>query len=67
MPRRNEQAAIYGLIGTAKLNGLNPEAYLREVFSKNRRSPHQSHRGVAAVESRRREDGAVAWRLLLHV
>src|SRR5260370_969740 len=26
-------AAIYGLIGTAKLNGLNPEAYLRELLS----------------------------------
>ena len=26
-------AAIYGLIGTAKLNGINPEAYLREVLS----------------------------------
>jgi hypothetical protein len=25
-------AAIYGLLGTAKLNGLNPEAYLREVL-----------------------------------
>jgi len=25
-------AALYGLIGTAKLNGLNPEAYLREVL-----------------------------------
>jgi hypothetical protein len=25
-------AAIYGLIGTAKLNGLNPEAYVREML-----------------------------------
>jgi transposase len=27
-------AAIYGLIGTAKLNGLDPEAYLREVLTR---------------------------------
>ncbi len=26
-------AAIYGLVGTAKLNGLNPETYLRDVLS----------------------------------
>lgn len=27
-------AAIYSLIGTAKLNGLDPEAYLRELFAR---------------------------------
>jgi transposase len=27
-------AAIYSLIGTAKLNGLDPEIYLREVLSR---------------------------------
>src|SRR5712664_2740553 len=27
-------AAIYGLIGTAKLNGIDPEAYLRDVLTR---------------------------------
>ena len=27
-------ATIYSLIGTAKLNGLNPEAYLRHVLER---------------------------------
>ena len=27
-------AAIYSLIGTAKLNGINPESYLRNVLSR---------------------------------
>ncbi len=27
-------AAIYSLIGTAKLNGRDPEAYLREVLTR---------------------------------
>ncbi len=30
----NSAAAIYSLIGTAKLNGLNPESYLRDVLSR---------------------------------
>jgi transposase len=33
--RGGERAAtIYGLVGTAKLNGLDPEGYLREVLSR---------------------------------
>ena len=27
-------AAIYSLVGTAKLNGLDPEAYLRDVLTR---------------------------------
>ena len=27
-------AAIYSLIGTAKLNGIDPEAYLRDVLTR---------------------------------
>src|SRR6202795_4727493 len=31
---RERAAAIYSLIGSAKLNGIDPEAYLREVLSR---------------------------------
>jgi len=30
----NRAAAMYTLIGTAKLNGLDPEAYLRHVLER---------------------------------
>lgn len=30
----NGAAAFYSLIGTAKLNGLNPELYLRHVLTR---------------------------------
>lgn len=34
MPMHGERvAAIYSLIGTAKLNGLDPDAYLRYVIT----------------------------------
>ena len=47
-------AAIYSLIGSAKLNGLDPEAYLAQRAVPHRRSSHQPHRGVAAMERRRK-------------
>ena len=31
---RTERVAIYSLIGTAKLNGIDPEAYLRYVLTR---------------------------------
>jgi hypothetical protein len=36
-------AALYSLIGSAKLNGLDPELYLRTV-SAGRQTSHQPHR-----------------------
>ncbi len=33
-PGGERAAAFYSLINTAKLNGLDPEAYLREVFTR---------------------------------
>ena len=45
-------AAIYSLIGTAKLNGIDPESYLRERTVPHRRSSHQPHRRTAPLECR---------------
>jgi transposase len=45
-------AAIYSLVETAKLNGLDREGYLREVLTPHRRPSHQPHRRTAAVEHR---------------
>jgi len=41
-------AAIYSLLGSAKLNGIDPEEYLTAVL---RRIAYHPHRGSAAVES----------------
>ena len=46
-------ARIYSLIGSAKLNGMDPEAYLTGGPDAHRRSSHQPHRGASAMESRR--------------
>lgn len=39
-------AAIYTLIGTAKLNGINPEAYLRHVIEHIAEHPANQHEAL---------------------
>ena len=48
-------AAIYSLIGTAKLNGIDPEAYLSRILA--RIADHPPHRRALAVEPDRLADG----------
>ena len=47
-------AAIYSLIGTAKLNGLDPGELLAERTVAHRRTPDQPHRRTTPLESRGR-------------
>jgi IS66 C-terminal element len=39
-------------VESAKLNGLDPEKYLRDVFERIAEHPIKPHRGTAAVEHR---------------
>jgi transposase len=46
-------AAIYSLIGTAKLNGFDPEAYLRNVLSRIAEHPSTASKNCCPGMSRR--------------
>lgn len=48
--RGGARAAICSLIEAAKLNGLDPETYLRDVHDLHHRSPGQPDRRAAALE-----------------
>ena len=42
-------AVMYTFLGTAKLNGINPQRYLRHVLERIADHPEQPHRRAAAV------------------
>ena len=44
-------AAIYSLLGSAKLNGIDPEAYMTAVLRRIADHSDQPDRGTTAVES----------------
>jgi hypothetical protein len=59
-------AAMYTIVQTAKLNGVNPEAYMHDALTKIAHGhPDQPHRRTATVEDRqqRRDLTAGAKRL----
>jgi hypothetical protein len=54
-------APAYTLIETAKLNSLDPQAYLREVIDRIARPSHQPCRRAAALGHRLGSPGTSAW------
>lgn len=50
-------AVIYTLLGTAKLNGINPQRYLHDVLERIADHPSETHRRVAALGGRRQAGG----------
>jgi hypothetical protein len=67
-------AAIYSLIETAKLNGRDPEAWLRDVLARQQivfrvelEAPQQLHRGLAGQRQPVRDSQPLAFRGLFPV
>ena len=58
-------AAIYSLVSTAKLNGIDPEAYLRYVLE--RIADHPINRVDALLGGRRRAETRASARCLTHL